>query len=165
MPLVNTYILTYDASFSIPSGGQPADITAIGTSTVTKYLKWYGEVSAEKKSLALYKVVLSVNTSDISKFTLKKINIPGIGYLDGSSFTQDVLTSSTKWTYTVSNNILYGADYLNRPVNDPNEFKFTVALEMNLATDETFLATLTLYELTAGEASISDTDDVVLAEG
>jgi len=164
MPLVNTYILTYDSSFSIPAGGQPADITGIGTSTVTKYLKWYGEVSAEKKALALYKVVLAVNTSDISKFTLKKMNIPGIGYLDGSSFTQDVLTATTKWTYTISNNILYGAEYLERPVNDPNEFKFTTALECNLATAENFTATLYLYQLTAAEASISDTDEVAMQE-
>jgi len=162
MPAVNVYVLTYDASFAF--GTAPADQTAIGETTVTKYIKWYTEVAAEKKALALYKVVLSVNSSDISKMTLKKLNIPGIGYLDGSSFTQDVLTSSTKWTYTISNNILYGAVYLKRPVNDPNEFKFTAAIEFNLATNDVLTFTLTLYELTPAEATVSDADSVDMSE-
>ena len=162
MPAVNVYVLTYDASFAF--GTAPADQTGIGETTVTKYIKWYTEVAAEKKALALYKVVLSVNSSDISKMTLKKLNIPGIGYLDGSSFTQDVLTSSTKWTYTISNNILYGAVYLKRPVNDPNEFKFTAAIEFNLAENDVLTFTLTLYELSAAEATVSDADAVNMAE-
>jgi len=163
MPAVNIYLLTYDNSFAIPTGGKPADITGIGTSTVTKYLKWYAEISAEKKAIAVYKVVLTVNTSDISKVTLKKMNIPGIGYLDGSSFTQDVLSGSIKWTYTISQNVLYGADYIKRPVNDPNEFKFTTALELNLASGDVLQVTLTIYQLTPAEASISDSDSVILS--
>ena len=162
MPAVNVYVLTYDASFAF--GTAPADQTGIGETTVTKYIKWYTEVSAEKKAIAIYKVVLSVNSSDISKMTLKKLNIPGIGYLDGSSFTQDVLTSTTKWTYTVSQNILYGATMLKRPVNDPNEFKFTAAIEFNLATNDVLTFTLTLYELSAAEATVSDADAVNMAE-
>ena len=164
MPAVNVYLLTYDASFAIPSGGQPADVTAIGTSTVTKYLKWYAEVSAEKKGIALYKVVFTVNTSDISKVKLKKLNVPGVGYLDGSSFEQDVLASSIKYTYTLSPNILYGAGYVERPVNDPNEFEFTAAVELNMATNDTLQATLNIYELSPAEASLSDQDSVILQE-
>jgi hypothetical protein len=164
MPQVNIYILTYDSSFTVPSGGQQADLSGVGEATTTQYLKWYTEISAEKKGIAIYKVVLNVNTSDISKVTLKKLNIPGVGYLDGSSFTQDVLTSSTKWTYTISNNLLYGAEYLKRPVNDPNEFKFTTAVELNLATNDTLTFTLYIYELTPGEASVSDSDAVNVDE-
>jgi hypothetical protein len=165
MPLVNVFLLTDDTgSFDIPSGGQPSDQTGIGESTVTKYVKWYGEISAEKKGIALYKVGIKANTSDISKIALKKVNIPGIGYLDGSSFTQDVLSSETKWTYTISENILYGANYLERPVNDPNEFKFTTAVELDLATDDVITLTLYLYQLDASESSVSDSDAVNLAE-
>jgi len=165
MPLVNIYLLTYDSSFSIPSGGQPADVASVGTSTTTKYAKWYAEVSAEKKAVAIYKVTLVANTTDISKVSLKKLNIPGIGYLDGSSFSQDALSDQIKWTYTVSNNVLYGCDFIERPVNDPNEHKFTAALEFNLATDDVVQMTLTIYQLTAGEASVSDTDSVIYKEG
>jgi len=164
MPLVNVYLLTYDSSFSIPAGGQPADVTSVGTSTTTKYAKWYGEISAEKYAAAIYKVTLVANTTDISKVTLKKLNIPGIGYLDGSSFSQDVLSDQIKWTYTVSNNVLYGCDFIERPVNDPNEHKFTAALEFNLATDDYISMTLTIYQLSAGEASVSDSDAVVYGE-
>jgi len=160
MPLVNVYLLTYDSSFSIPSGGQPADVTSVGTSTTTKYSKWYAEISAEKKAAAIYKVTLVANTTDISKVKLKKLNIPGIGYLDGSSFSQDVLSDQIKWTYTISNNILYGCDYIKRPVNDPNEHKFTAALEFNLASGDVIQMTLTVYQLSAGEASVSDADSV-----
>ena len=164
MPNVNVYVLTYDASFAFPAGGSPADVTAIGEATTTQYSKWYCEVSAEKKSIGIYKVVLSANTSDISKIALKKCNIPGIGYLDGSNFEMDVLTSSIKWTYTLSSNILYGCEYMERPVNDPNEFKFTAAWETNFATNDTITVTLTLYELTAAEASVTDTDSQNLSE-
>jgi len=165
MPLVNVYLLTYDASFSIPAGGKPADVASVGTATTTKYVKWYGEIAAEKKAAALYKVTLVANTTDISKVTLKKLNIPGIGYLDGSSFSQDVLSDQIKWTYTVSNNILYGTNYIERPVNDPNEQQFTTALEFNLASGDVIQMTLSVYQLTAGEASVSDTDSVIYQEG
>ena len=164
MPNVNAYILTYDSSFSIPAGGQPADITGVGETTTTQYSKWYTEVSAEKKAIALYKVVLSANTSDISKIALKKCYVPGVGYLDGSNFEMDVLTSSIKWSYTLSGNVLYGATYIERPVNDPNEFKFTTAWETNYATNDTIQVTLTLYELSAAEASVTDTDSQCISE-
>jgi len=164
MPLVNVYLQTYDSSFSIPTGGKPADVTAVGEATTTKYAKWYAEISAEKKAAAIYKVTLVANTTDISKVALKKLNIPGIGYLDGSSFSQDVLSDQIKWTYTVSNNILYGCDFIERPVNDPNEHKFTAALEFNLATNDVIQMTLTIYQLSAGETSVSDTDSVIYSE-
>jgi hypothetical protein len=96
-------------------------------------------------------VTLVANTTDISKVKLKKLNIPGIGYLDGSSFSQDVLSDQIKWTYTVINNILYDCNYIERPVNDPNEHKFTGTLEFNLASGDA---------RAAGEASVFDADSV-----
>ncbi|MBC8223708.1 hypothetical protein H8E65_03905 [Candidatus Bathyarchaeota archaeon] len=164
MPLVNIYLLTYDSSFAIPSGGQPADVTAVGEATTTKYAKWYAEIATEKQAAAIYKVTLVANTTDISKVTLKKMNIPGIGYLDGSSFSQDVLSDQIKWTYTISNNVLYGCNLIERPVNSPNEHQFTTALEFNLATNDVIQMTLAIYQLTAGEASVSDTDSVIYSE-
>jgi len=163
MPLVNIYLLTYDSGFAFAPDGKPDDITGIGTSTVTKYLKWWCEISAEKKGVAIYKVVITANTSDISKIKLEKVNIPGVGYLDGGAFTQDVYTDQIMWTYTISQNSLYGASYLKRPVGDPNEFKFTTVVELTLDSDDVIEVTLKIYYLTPTEASAVLSDSVILS--
>jgi hypothetical protein len=163
LPSFNIYLLSDDTgSFAFPTAGKPADLTSVGTTKVTKYLEWYMAMSAEKKAVALSKVVLSVNTSDISKVALKKLNIPGIGYLDGSSFEQDVLTSSIKWTYTISNT-LYGADYIKLPVNSLNKFEFTTAVELDLASGDVLQFTLTVYQFDATESQVSDSDSVIVS--
>lgn len=159
LPSVNVYLLTYDNSFTWPAAGKPADKTSVGTAKVTEYLEWYVSLSGEKKSLALSKIVLKVNTSDTSKVALKKLNIPGIGYLDGSSFTQDVLSTETRWTYTISN-LLLNADYVKLPVNTMNKFDLTTTVEVDLATGNKLDFTLTLYYLDATE-SLQSTSDVV----
>jgi len=160
LPCFNVYLLTDDTgSFAFPTAGKPADLTSVGTSKVTKYLEWYTALSAEKKAVAVSKVVLTVNSSDISKVKLVKLNIPGIGYLDGSSFEQDVLTSSIKWTYTISNQ-LYGANYLKLPVNSLNKQEFTTAVELDLASGDVLQFTLTIYQLDSAEGSVSDSDSV-----
>ena len=159
LPCFNIYLLTYDSSFSWPSAGKPSDISGVGTSTVTKYLEWYISLSGEKKALALAKVVLVANTSDVSKVTLKKLNIPGIGYLDGSSFEQDVLSNQIKWTYTISNT-LYGANYIKLPVNSLNKFEFTTAVQLDLASNDVIQFTLYLYYFDATESLQSVSDSV-----
>jgi len=156
LPCFNVYLLTYDASHAITS---PADQTGIGTTAVTKYIEWYTTMSAEKKALAVSKVVLIANSSDISKITLKKLNIPGIGYLDGSSFEQSVLTAQIKWTYTVST-ILYGADYMKLPVNTLNKFEFTTTLALDLATSDQIGFTLYVYYLDGTESLAALSDEV-----
>ena len=162
LPCFNIYLLTYDSSFSWPSGGKPADLTGIGTSKVTKYLEWYISLTGEKKAIALAKVVLVANTSDVSKVALKKLNIPGIGYLDGSSFDQDVLSNQIKWTYTISNS-LYGADYIKLPVNSLNKFEFTTTVELDLASEDTIQFTLYLYYFDATESLQSVSDSVTVS--
>jgi len=156
LPCFNVYLLTYDSSHSISS---PSNIVA-GTSKVTKYVEWYTTMSAEKKALAVCKVVLVANTSNIEEITLKKLNIPGIGYLDGSSFEQSVLSSEIRWTYTITST-LYGADYIKLPVNSLNKFEFTTTLEVDLASDN-IQVTLYVYYLTSAEATASLSDAVVL---
>ena len=163
LPCFNIYLLTYDSSFSWPSGGKPSDETGVGTSPVTKYIEWYISLSGEKKALALSKVVLTVNTSDVSKVTLKKLNIPGIGYLDGSSFDQDVLSDQIKWTYECSNT-LYGANYLKLPVNSLNKFEFTAAVELDLDTSDVIQFTLTLYYFDPTESLQTAYDTVIYSE-
>ena len=159
LPCFNIYLLTYANSFSWPTAGKPDDLTNVGTTKTTKYLEWYISLPAEKQALALAKVVLVANTSDVSKVTLKKLNIPGIGYLDGSSFSQDVLSDQIKWTYTISST-LYGADYIKLPVNSLNKFEFTTAVELDLASDDVIQFTLYLYYFDATESLQSVYDSV-----
>jgi hypothetical protein len=158
LPSFNVYLLSYDSSWAFPTAGKPSDMTGIGTTKITKYLEWYTEFSAEKKAVAVCKVVLVANTSDISKVTLKKLNVPGIGYLDGSSFDQDVLSSEIKWTYSIST-LLYGSDYLKLPVNTLNKQEFTTSLELDLATGDQLGFTLYIYYFDSAESmqSLSDT--------
>jgi hypothetical protein len=102
---------------------------------------------------------LQANTSDISKVLLKKLNIPGIGYLDGSSFDQDVLTSSIKWTYDISS-LLYGADYLQVPSNTLNKQEYTTCVDFDLASGDIIRMTLYLYYLDNVESQQSINDYV-----
>jgi hypothetical protein len=156
MPSFNVYALTYDSSAGISS----PDNQVAGTSKVTKYIEWYTTISSEKKGLAVYKVVLKVNSTDISEFKLVKLNIPGLGNLDGSSFSQDVLSSETRWTYQISQN-LYGADYLKRAVGALNKFEFTTTVEVDLSS-YALNWTLYVYYYTASEGSASLSDAVLL---
>jgi len=158
LPCFNVYLLTYDSSHSLTS---PGNVTSIGTSKVTKYAEWYTTFSAEKKALAISKVVITAGTSDTSKLKLLKVNIPGVGYLDGSSFEQDVLTSTIKWTYTVSN-MLYGADYVKLPVNTQNKFEFTTVVECNLASGDDISFQIIIYYLDTTESLQSLTDTIYL---
>jgi hypothetical protein len=164
MPSTNVYLLTEDTSWAIPAGGQPADIASIGATTVTKYLKWYGEISAEKKAVALSKVTVTVNSTATETFTLLKVNVPGVGYLDGSQFEQDVQATQTVYTYTITNSNLYGADYLTRPVNDKNEFDFTAAMSLTMTSGQVLTASLKVYDLASTGIPGSVTDTVKLSE-
>lgn len=158
LPSFNVYLITYDSSHSISS---PADIVA-GTSKVTKYVEWYTTMSTSKKALAVTKIVLVANTSAIEEITLDKLNIPGIGNLDGSNFEQSVLSTETRWTYTISSQ-LYGADYIELPVNQLNKFQFTTTLTVTLSTNH-IQVTLYIYYLTSAGATASLSDPVVIKD-
>jgi len=161
-PDINIYLLTYDSSFAIPTGGKPSDISGCNSSNEQETLFWYAEISAEKKAYMVYKVVLTLNTSDTSKVRLVNMEIPGLGYISGSSFERDELSDSIKYTYEFSSTSLHGAHLLTRPVNDPNRFEFTTILEFNLSSGDVIQATLYIYGLTPNEASVSDSDSVVI---
>jgi len=162
LPCFNIYVLTYDASFAIPAGGKPDDTTEISKTKVTEYIQWYAEVSATKKAIAVTKIVLVANTSDIAKISLSKVNIPGIGYLDGSNFDESVLSSEIRWTYTISSK-LYGADYIKLPVNVLNKFEFTTQVDLTLGSSGTIGITLYIYQLDYTGSQVSDSDTVGFA--
>ena len=154
------YLLTYDASFAFPTGGQPSDVTSIGTATVTKYIPWYMSASAEKKGVAVSKIELKVNSTSTSKWDLKNVNVPGVGYLSGSSFQQQILETYTVYTYVVGSN-LKDAVYWQLPANVNNKFDLTVGIEFHLSTGDVLQWTLTVYQLTPSETSITDADSVI----
>ena len=143
MPLFTTYLLSQDASHSLTA---PSAISSIGTTQVEKFLAWYSTMSAAKYGLAISKITLTINSSDTSKVTLKKLNVPGIGNMDGSSFDQNVQTTQVLYTYKVSST-LYGADYIQLPTNTLNKFDFTTQLQFNLADNDVIRVTLTIYYL------------------
>ena len=149
MPSLVVYLFSYDSSASLTMNSA---VSGVGTSQVTKFLQNYVTLAAEKKALAVSKVVVTANTSDISKVALSKQNIPGTGYVDGSSFVQDVQTSQIQWTYTVSAT-LFGANYLQLPANTLNHFDFTTAAQFTMSTGMKILITLNIYYLDSAGAS------------
>ena len=159
MPSLVVYLLSYDDSATLTVND---DIYDIGTTQVTKYLQNYVELAAEKKALAISKVVITVDTNDISKIALTKQNVPGIGYVDGSSFIQNVQSDQIQWTYTVSST-LFGADYVQLPPNTLNRFDFTTAVQLKLASDTVINLTLDIYYLDASGASQILTGTVLLS--
>jgi hypothetical protein len=164
MPSTAVYLVTYDSSFSIPAGGQPADVTGIGTTAKTTYLHWYAAASAEKKGIAIYQVKLVANTSDTSAIQLLKVNIPGVGYIDGSNFSLDVQATQQVWTYTITSQSLYGADMLNCPINDPNQFQFTTAVSTTMSAGNHITLAITLSELSVPSAGVVTDSDTVSLE-
>lgn len=159
------YALAYDSSFAFPAGGQPADIASIGTSTVTKYIPWYMSASAEKLGVAVYKIELKVNSTSTSLFDLKNVNVPGVGYLSGSNFQEQILETYTVYTYTIGGN-LKDAVYWQLPPNVNNKFDLTVGIEFHFtAGTEVLQWTLTVYQLTPSETSITDADIVITKAG
>ncbi|MEM3622812.1 MAG: hypothetical protein QXR76_03460 [Candidatus Bathyarchaeia archaeon] len=159
------YALEYDSSFAFPAGGQPSDISSIGTSTVTKYIAWYMGASAEKKGVAVYKIEIKVNSTSTSLWDLKNVNVPGVGYLSGSNFQEQILETYTVYTYVIGSN-LKDSVYWKLPPNVNNKFDLTVGIEFHFtAGTEVLQWTLTVYQLTPTETSVTDADSVITKAG
>lgn len=155
------FIITYDASFT--GLNDLANETAIGTSTVTKFKSYYLAFAAATKGVAIYKVELKITTTDETKIRLDKLEIPGIGYLDGSAFSKSYTASDIRYTYTISNNF-DGAIYLKHPNNANNEYDMTLGLECTLASSDDILVTLTVFYLVAQTEAGTSTNDTFYAQ-
>jgi hypothetical protein len=139
---------------------QPSDISSIGTSTTTKYIGWETKLTAEKRAIGIYKVEVVVNTTDTTKFEIEKINIPSVGYLDGSLFSEDVRSSDTKYTYIIGsdfNNIIYW----KVPAGTNNKFDNTISVKFTLSSGDILQFTLYVYQWLYDRTSTSDSDSVV----
>jgi len=157
------YFYPYFLAYQKPSLNSPADISGIGTAAVTKYIEWYVSFSSEKKAWALAKVEISINTTDTTKITLNRVNIPGVGYLTGDAFGTPVKgTNSLTWTYNTGSN-LYEANYIKYGSNQLNKFEFTTQIECQLDAGDIIAITITLYGFTTTGTLETLTDTVVLA--
>lgn len=151
-----SYLQTADAA---PTGWTvPANVTGAGHALITSYCDLYAALSAEKKSVALYKFVISLNNTDITRARLVTCMIPGLGTVDGSAFTQDIGDTTIKWTYIASSNH-NGADYIMRTTGSNNKFYFTQQWELLPAAGESLEFDFYGYYLTSIESGASFTVD------
>jgi len=150
------FILTYEASFT--GLVDVANVTSIGTATVTKFYDYYLSFATAKSAVAIYKIEVLMNWTDETKMRLKKLNVPGLGYLDGSEFTKTFTASDIRYTYTITNNF-DGAIYLKYPSNAQNRFDMTLGLEWTLATDDFIRVQTTVYYLVAQTEAGASTSD------
>ena len=142
---------------------QPTDVENLGTGPDNVYVSWATKTSAQKRGACVYKVAVKFNSSDTTKFTVKKVNIPGVGYVDGSLFTEDLDTVNSYATYTYQ----FGTDfdtasYWTVAGGANNKFDNTVWIEFNLSSGSIGV-TLYIYELDYARTGVSDSDEVVFA--
>ncbi len=164
-----TYYLYYYAESSqgsdadlIQWDNQPSDSSGIGTTTTTEYIDWKTKLSAEKRAAGVFKIEIVVNSTDTTKWEIDKVNIPGVGYIDGSQFTEDVRTSDTKYQYII------GSDfddivYWNVPSGTNNQLDNTLAVKCKFGSGEAYSFTLYVYGWLYDRTSVSDSDAVTLS--
>jgi len=151
------------ASAAYPSGGQAADQTDIGETKVTKYLPWYFGFSAEKHAVAVYKIEVKVNTTSSSKAELLSVNIPSIGLVSASSFDYQKTDTYQTWTYTCGTD-LGDCLYWELPANHNNKFDTTTSIQLTLATNDELVWTQTIYQISAGQTTVTDADSATTQE-
>lgn len=141
---------------------QPSDISSVGTSTTTKYIKWETKLTAEKRAVGIYKIEIVVNDTDTTKWEIDKVNVPGVGYLDGSQFQEDVRTSDTKYQYIIGSDF-DDITYWKVQSGTSNSFDNQVAVKCTFGSGEAYTFTLYIYQWLYDRTSISDNDAVVLS--
>jgi hypothetical protein len=141
------YLLTKSAAFAMTT---PAAITGFGANTVTKYLAYYTTMVTAKTGVAVYKIELKVNSTSTTLWEIKNVNVPGVGYLSGSSFVEQTLETYTTYTYTIGSS-LNDAVYWQLPSNTNDKFDLTVGIEFTNPNELGW--TLSVYWLTPAEVS------------
>lgn len=149
------YFLTYDSTWAISA---PDDIASIGTTANTeKFTGWYMYASAEKKGVLGYKVEVSFNNTDTTKYEIDWVQIPGLGKIDGGDMTVDEQASLVKYTYTFASD-MQDALIWALGQNEENEFSCTVAIKWSLAANDNINVSLKFYQYSTTGTTISDTD-------
>lgn len=158
----NGYALAYDTSFT--GLDNEGNIATVGTTGATKkYAPYYLSFSAQSKGIAIYKVEFKINTTDETKIRLYKLEIPGLGYLDASSFVYDNTGSELKFTYTIST-CFDNALYLRLGATAQNRFDSTLGVECSFTDVSTdfYLLTTTYYYLKAITETGGTTSDTLV---
>jgi hypothetical protein len=150
----SSYAITYEASPTLPA---ITNLTSIGTSTVQKYLEWYEAQTTVKKGIAIYKVQVTIGTTDETKVRLKNMQIPGMGLVDQSSFDKTFTSTDIRYTYTFSSGF-DGALYIIYMPNSQNKNYFTSQLEFTLPSGnvDVTLSLFTLIPPTEAGSSLTD---------
>ncbi|MGB9777983.1 MAG: hypothetical protein ACPLW8_01140 [Candidatus Bathyarchaeales archaeon] len=156
------YFYPYFLAYQQPSINQPADITGIGTSRVTKYVEWYLSFAQAQKAYAITKVEIELNTTDTTKVTLRSVNVPGIGIISSEMFGTPLKgLDRLTWTYSIGSS-LFDANYIKYGTNQLNKFQFTTEIECQLQSSDVLTITITIYGLTTTGTLQTITDSVVL---
>ena len=160
LPTSNGVYLLQFSPFLIPYAAlnlsTPSTIASIGTAATVEYLQWQGSFSAANTGFAVTKVTLSLNTTDVTKVALNQINVPGIGYLSGSSLGAPTQGASTlTWTWQVNPYDLSAANYVTLTSNQLNQFPFTTQVTCTLVSGDKIGATLTIYGLDQNGAAVA----------
>jgi len=151
------YALAWDNSASTILSDE-ANLTGISTTTITKYVDHYFTMFTEAKGVAVYKIQVKVTTTDETKVKLKKVNIPGIGYVDGTSFDYETTSTQLVWTYKIASSF-NGALYWTRPTGASSRLDMTVAFEYTLTGGDDLNTGVYIYLLQAGtEAGDTESD-------
>lgn len=145
------FILTYEASFPGITHWNSTSLgnsTSIGTTTVSKFYSYYFTFATAKSAIGIYKVEFKINGTDITKARLKKFNVPSLGFIDGSLFTQTITGTDILWTYEITRSF-DGALYVKYPANSNNRFDLTEEVEWTLGATDHITCTTTIYYLVA----------------
>lgn len=156
-----SFLLSYDGSFT--GINDLSNATAIGGTTTTKFYSYYLSFSAARKAVAIWKVEIKIGTTDETKIRLKKVEVPGLGFIDVSQFDPVYTASDIRWVYTVSRNF-DGALYLEYGANQANRFDMTLSLEYTLTGGDDILVTTTVYYLVAQTEAGTSTSDSFYAQ-
>jgi hypothetical protein len=155
------FMIAYDASFT--GLCNLSNDTGIGQTTNTVFYDYYLSFGTTKSGVAIWKVEVKIGTTDETKVRLKKLNVPGLGYLDASLFDKQYTSSDYRYVYTISTSF-DGALYLKYPANSQNRFDMTLSLEYTLADGDDILITLTVYYLKAITEAGTSTSDTFYAQ-
>lgn len=139
-----------------------ANSTGIGLTTNTRFYDYYLAFSEEKVGIAIWKVEVKITTTDETKVRLKSLEVPGLGFLDGSSFDKVYTSTDYRYTYTIASTF-DGALYVKHPANSANKYDMTMALEYTLTGSDAILVTVTVYWLKAQTEAGTSTSDTFYA--
>jgi hypothetical protein len=159
---LNFYAITYAA---IVFGTQPTNVTGVGTALNTTYAGFYMSEAAVSEGAFVRQITLSTNDTSPATQTLYRVNIPGVGFTNGGTWSVQTQASAILYTWTAPSNPLTGATDLGSCVpwtyssGSVNKFDLTTAIQTTLTAALKDRWAITVYWLTPAGAGASATQD------